>query len=401
MAKTLRGAPIVGEFLKDKQDFNDHGERIVINDDHLEFRCETVPYGFVSPDAEVWFKKFEEEDEEGNPVVREYLMTTGYLWTSQFEECARVVKNGNPQSMELDKETLSGNWAQDINGNFNSFIINDATFSKLCILGEDVEPCFEGASITAPDVSANFTEDKFKSTLFSMMQDLRKVVSERSVPVEENIEKISDNSVEAETQENQEVTEAEVVTVVEEVPAAEADFEKKEDEDEDKEKKEEPANAESEPEKEEDEEEKKKKEDYQCGSSDDDKKKKDYELLSNEFELLQTKYSTLESEYQKLVEFKNEIDKQKKSELIDSFYMLSDEDKKDVRENIANYSYDDIEAKLSIICVRKKVNFNLDTDEKTAEPTAAPSITFNLNDTESSVPAWISALKNTRAMRNN
>ena len=43
------------------------------------------------------------------------------------------------------------------------FIINYAVFSKLCILGDDVEPCFEGSSVTAPKVSASFTkiDDKF------------------------------------------------------------------------------------------------------------------------------------------------------------------------------------------------------------------------------------------------
>lgn len=52
--------------------------------------------------------------------------------------------------------------------------------------------------------------------------------------------------------------------------------------------------------------------------------------------------------------------------MIESFYMLSDEDKKDVVENIDTYSIDDIEAKLSIICVRNKVSFNLE-DDKTPE----------------------------------
>ena len=48
--------------------------------------------------------------------------------------------------------------------------------SKLCILGEDFEPCFEGASITAPDISKNFSksvDDNFKRTLFSMITPIR------------------------------------------------------------------------------------------------------------------------------------------------------------------------------------------------------------------------------------
>ena len=77
--------------------------------------------------------------------------------------------------MELDEDTLDGNWATNPNTGMDFFIINDAIFSKLCILGENVEPCFEGARITAPEVSSAFTkvDDNFKQTLFSMMQDLK------------------------------------------------------------------------------------------------------------------------------------------------------------------------------------------------------------------------------------
>ena len=59
-----------------------------------------------------------------------------------------------------------------------------------------------------------------------------------------------------------------------------------------------------------------------------------------------------------LKEYKASIEKKEKQALIESFYMLSDEDKAEVVENKAKYSLEDIEAKLSIICVRKKVNFD-------------------------------------------
>ena len=78
--------------------------------------------------------------------------------------------------------------------------------------------------------------------------------------------------------------------------------------------------------------------------------------------------------------------------MINSFYMLSEDDKKDVRENIDTYSLEDIEAKLSIICVRNKVSFSLDDDNTSIEPT-----TYNLNDVdggEDLTPAWIKALEN-------
>jgi hypothetical protein len=70
--------------------------------------------------------------------------------------------------------------------------------------------------------------------------------------------------------------------------------------------------------------------------------------------------------------------------------MLSDEDKVEVVENIDSYSLDDIEAKLSIICVRNKVNFNLEDDKKDEGPT-----TYSLNGGGEAdyTPAWIKSLQ--------
>ena len=175
MAKTLRGAPIVGYYKDSKEDFADHGEKVTFDDEGIHFECMTRPYGFVAPDAKVWFQKFDDYDDFGNSVTREYLMTTGYLWTGQYEECKSVVEgDGKPHSMELDEETLDGRWSENIKTGMDFFIINDAIISKLCVLGDDVEPCFEGSSVTAPKVSASFNlDDGFKRTLFTMMQDLK------------------------------------------------------------------------------------------------------------------------------------------------------------------------------------------------------------------------------------
>ena len=141
----------------------------------------------------------------------------------------------------------------------------------------------------------------------------------------------------------------------------------------------------------------------------DDKKKKgkkekynldeiqEYVELSNNYSALETNYSAaqariteLEGQLAELVTFKKGIEKAEKEKMIASFYMLSDEDKTDVVENIDNYSLEDIEAKLSILCVRNKVSFNLDDNKDGSEgPT-----TFNLNGGMSDeAPAWVKALR--------
>ena len=84
------------------------------------------------------------------------------------------------------------------------------------------------------------------------------------------------------------------------------------------------------------------------------------------------------------------IEKAEKEKMIASFYMLSDEDKKDVVENIDKYSLKEIEAELSILCVRNKVSFNLDDDKNDGKD----PMTFSLNGGMSDdAPAWVKALR--------
>ena len=399
MAKTLRGAPIVGYYKEDKEDFADHGEQVIFDDEGIKFNCLTKPYGFVAPDAKVWFQEFEDTDDFGNKITREYLMTTGYLWTGQYEEAKRVIEKGNGQSMELDEDTLDGHWSTDNKSGMDFFIINDAIFSKLCILGEDVEPCFEGASVTAPQVSRSFTkvDENFKQTLFTMMQDLKFALEggkdmelEEKVTNEEEITEAAEEVVEEneteEVIENEDSIETETASI-EEAPAAEYEAEEAEEGETPSEEIDEPAEEETEettePEVEAEEAEIEEEEVAE---------ESEPETVSVE------EYSALKAKYEELLTFKNAIEKEKKENLINSFWMLSDEDKKDVRDNINNYSLDDIEAKLSIICVRKKVNFDSEDSAENKNNTEEENTTvttYNLEQ-ESNVPAWISACINTQ-----
>lgn len=427
MAKTLRGAPIVGYFKKEKEDFADHGNRMILDDEGIKFECMTRPYGFVSPDAKVWFQTFEDTDDFGDKVVRKYLMTTGYLWTGQYEECQVATEEGRPHSMELDEETLNGHWAKKSNSEMEFFIINDAVFSKLCILGDDVEPCFEGSSVTAPKVSASFTkiDDEFKKTLFTMMQELQFALQggqqmEEEVKVAE-IEEVAASVVAEEpaidnTENISNPAEGEGINTSDEVDNSFAASKKKDDEEDKKddeaastdEGKEEPSEEDDDDEKkkkyakkddEEDEDKKGENSDAQPKDKkdeDEDEKKKKYELLETEFSALQEKYSELEVKYNELVAFKAQVEDAKKDEMIAKFTFLSDEDKKDVIENKSKYTIDEIEAKLSIICVRNKVNFDLDDSLKNDIKIEEPIRTFNLTDEGSSTPAFIKAILNNR-----
>lgn len=411
MAQTLPGCPIVGYYIENKEDFGDHGDQIIIDGEGVKFNKLTKPYGFVAPDSKVWFQKFNDTDEFGNTTVREYLMTEGYLWTGQFEEAKRVITQGNPQSMELDESSLKGYWSTDSNRGLDFFIINDAVFSKLCILGEDVEPCFEGASVTAPKVSSAFSKDNdFVKSLFTMMAELKYTlnndeggfsmenldtpVAEKTPAAEsvENFSKNEDNNDKEVPSENENNTE-EFSKKDDSSDKDKPEEEKKQEED----PKEEPSKEEI-PEEEEDPKEDEEKKKPAKNSLNEEEFNK-YELLKADYDELQSKFTSLEEENKKLLAFKLEVEDKQKDDLIASFYMLSSEDKKDVIANKAQYSLDDIKAKLSIICVDKRVDFSLDkTSERTAtENTEGAPVVYNLDAHEAdTLPAWLKAVESCR-----
>ena len=392
MAKTLRGAPIVGYYKKDKQDFADHGEQMIWDDEGIHFNTLTKPYGFVAPDAKVWFKDFEDFDDFGNSVIRTYLMTTGYLWTGQFEQAQSVIDSGKPHSMELDEKSLQGHWANNIKEDMEFFIINDAIFSKLCILGDDVEPCFEGSAVTAPQVSASFTLDnQFKHTLFEMMEELKYAlkggnvvadIKNKAPETEVETTPVAETTVEfTENQDN--FNESSSNEINNNTEDTESTFEKKKDDSQSKD--DNKSNNES------------SNSDEEKNDDDDDEKKK-YTALEEKYNSLQSEFTTLETEVIELRAFKANIESKQKDDLINQFYMLSDEDKKDVIENKAKYNLEEIESKLAVICFKKKVNFNFDTtseNEDNVKETESPVVTFNVDNTEDSTPDWIKAVEST------
>ncbi len=414
LAASIPGCPIVGLYNEEKGDFEEHNRIIEVSSGKFKIKDATRPYGFVSMDAKVWFQWFEDDG-----VKHEYLCTERYIWTGQYPESQRVITKGNNQSMELDEENLNAFWTKDNNGKPQFFIINEAIMSKLCILGEDVEPCFEGASVTAPQVSKSFSkvDDNFKQTLYTMMQDLRYALEEggknmeleeKEVETVEEEVKTEEETVEAEETESSietetTSTEAEVENESEEEPTEEETTESEnESSEEEPESETEEAEGDAPSDYSDNEEEESEEEEPLDNSDDVETKKKEYS--AEEYELLKSNYDELETKYNELVEFKKNVELEKKQELINSFYMLSDEDKKDVKEHMSEYSLEEIESKLCVICVKNKVNFekdNLDENNNKVEEENSAVATFNIDNNESSeIPAWISACIKTQNSKN-
>lgn len=371
MANSLPGTPIVGAYRKDIDDFGDHGHIMHIEDGEIEFSCKTIPYGFVQPDAQVWFQTFTDTDEFGNETDREYLMTTGYLWTGQYPEVMPAITYGKGQSMELDPETMEGHWATDNNEGIEFFIVNDAIFTKLCILGDDVEPCFEGAAVTSPQVSKNFTKDpEFSQTLYTMLNELKFALKNEggsNMSLSENqTEEVVEETIETPEDFTEEPTE-------EEAPASEAaleegseggvedetldSFEKKEDEEDD-----------------EDDEAKKEASESKCGDKKSKHSLEDDDISAEEF-------AAMKEELAELRAYRLEQENAKKDALINQYFMLDEADKAEILEHKEEYSLDEIESKLALIYVKKNVDFstidgNAEVEEVEEED---PISTFSLD----------------------
>ena len=401
MAQSLPGTPIVGEFLT--QDFGDHGEEdLVIDENGLRFVKSTVPYGFIPTDAKIWWQNFLDCD----GVEREYLLTEGYLWTGRYPETQRVISKGNGQSMELDRDSLVGEWTKSDNAEFEYFNIDEAFFSALCILGEDVEPCFEGANIGRPSLLYSLDKDDFKSQLSAFMLDLKDALNTQGgIPMEDNKSLETPLAPEVEVEVVEETTEIVEEVEVEAAETESADAEVEEFAKDDKKKKKE---EEKEEEQTSEEQPSNDKQEENTDEEDKKKKKKNYKLeeveeyvqLSKDFLELSTKYENLVKEYEamkpvleKFQAQENERVMAEKQEMINRFYMLDEADLKEVKENIANFSLDEIESKLCVIAVRKKVNFNLDTTENSDKEIEKPITTFNMGTVVDSTPAWLKAVE--------
>ena len=366
MANSLPGCPIVGYYNKEQKDFEEHNKTIDISNGKFVITDTTVPYGFVDLGAKVWFQKFVDD----GMTEREYMVTEGYIWTGQFPEAQRIFEQGNNQSMELDEETLNTTWAKDENGNLQFFIINEAIISKLCILGEG-----------------------FKEKLFSMIEEVKELLLNKEGEQKmENKEKVV---VEEEVIETAEFTAEEESSTEPESQFKKEDKKEKEEENSDENGQNDSNDKEEDSDDKEGEKEEEPKEETTEEEDDKNKKKKysleeipEYTELLAQHDQLKTDFASLEAEVATLREFKENIELDKKQEMINSFYMLSDEDKKEVVDNIKTYSLEKIEEKLSVICVRNKVSFALEEEK--------PDTTFNL-ETES-VPAdsWIAAVKETQ-----
>ena len=433
MGRNVPGSPIVGYYNKENKDFEEHNRELELHDDGTyEIIDTTKAYGFVPTDAKVWFQKFKDDG-----VEHEYLCTEGWLWTKVYEEAQRVITHGNNQSMELNRETSKGTWANRENQHKRIFIYSEALIEKLCVLGETYEPCFEGAQIKEQFALHKDELQAIKHDLYAMMDQLKEALEEGGTKVFTTYaleigdtlwnslrESLGDEysirgAYEEEGQKFAVVQKSEEDTLyrmnfsVDEESFTYSDmseitmdaeqltfsFEdgmfKKEEEDEDKKEQSDDNNSDDNTEGEDEKEDEKKK--YNLEEvTEYAELKAQYDELEGKFNALQESANQMTEELTSLREFKLEADRKEKQAMIDKFFMLSDEDKQDCVDNIDTYSLSDIEAKLSVICVRNKVSFSAEGENGQGEGANMFGLNNDEGNGDDGAPAWVKAVRQTQ-----
>ena len=324
--------PVIGFFDPDSQSWASHTGPKLANG-----------YGYV--ESFLGWEPFTDTD----GVTRDYAVFSVILFTKYFEEAKKIL--GENQSMELNPETIEGDWA--IIDDQEYFVYTKAETLGLCVIGQH-EPCFSMSAFFAKNDGQYKTQyEKFSS----LLSDLKAQVEEADKNNKGGEQPMNDF-------ENQVLANEEDIDSQIETPAN--DFSNPQIEEPKTEEQVEQFNSEKE------------------------------EEVTNEFEQLQSKYNELENQYQDLVSkyenleqefnaFKEtsvtdmdalrqeneqlntsikayqlkeaEILEGKKEELINKYSnILAADEINEVRENKANFSYEEIESKLAISFANKQIS---------------------------------------------
>ena len=166
LISTLPYVPVKGIYDTMKDDYTDHGRE----------RYEGRIYGIVPENPNFAWEKHLDID----GVERTYACTDVYLFTGLYKQEAFDII-GKSQSMELYVDSIQGEW-QYINGK-RYFVFTEGHFLGLQALGEDYEPCFEGASFYT-----------LVDSVKALMNDLDNVFQKQNLGGEKHMNfKLSDN----------------------------------------------------------------------------------------------------------------------------------------------------------------------------------------------------------------
>lgn len=142
LISSLPYVPVKG--IYSDEDYIDHGAR----------RDQGRIYGIVPENPNVAWEDFTDDD----GVTRTYACTDVLIFTAIYEEANDII--GKSQSMELYPPSLK--YHEAIVHNKRYIVFDDGCFLGLQVLGDKVEPCFEGASFYTLQSTIEYTINQIK-----------------------------------------------------------------------------------------------------------------------------------------------------------------------------------------------------------------------------------------------
>ena len=142
LLNSLPYAPVKG--IYDENDYTDHGVA----------RSEGRIYGIVPENPNVSWETFVDDD----GVTRTYACADVLIFTALYEEAKEILGKG--QSMELYQPSLK--YHEAIVENKRYIVFDEGCFLGLQVLGDNVEPCFEGASFYTLQSTIEYAINKIK-----------------------------------------------------------------------------------------------------------------------------------------------------------------------------------------------------------------------------------------------
>ena len=323
---TAIGCPVVGLWDHEKRDFTDHTPS-----------DRKRAYGFIPEDPQfAWETSY---DYDG--VEREYASFNVVLWTKAFEEANDIISH--PLSMEINPDTINGAFMV-IDGEY-CFKFTSAEMLGICVLGYNVEPCFEGASFLSVDDMREFKR-LFKIDKQQALLSYNTINDKGDTSMEEKEKEMT--PVEEFTQiRDDDLGESEVVEEVPAEPETSTDF-TKEDEEESVVEEEVPEvfskDEESEP-----------NEDVEVFQNQITELEQMNKNLNEKINELEDKISNLEKANFELIEYQNNKIKEEKERVIAEYTeILSEEEINGI--DMTKFSVEDLNDKLAAMAYRKLAN---------------------------------------------
>ena len=340
LLRTLPYTPVGGLWQQDEEDFSDHGGPGESNRERFQ------AFGVVPENPNVAWE--DHMDKDG--VLRRYACCDVYLWTARYKAAREIPKKA--QSMELYVNSIDGEWKRD--GAVEYFEFTDGVFFGLLALGDDVDPCFEGAAFYGLDQSAKEFFEELKNYTLSAKQELiggtemeiEKI--EETPVVEEQVEEVTSEEEVVTEEATEEVQEVATEENEEEAPAAEEVTDTTEETADDN-AVENFENEEVAEENEEETEEAEKSEENEEVVEETTDIQAEYQSALQRIADLEAQVASYEKQVNELTTYKNDAERVKKTSLIEKYsILLGEEACADYTAKIDEYSFEDLKKEVSV-----------------------------------------------------